>query len=108
MFVEVAEHAPGEPQLRAKEDLDRLAIHVSSGVSSVALARTLRGAQVGEMDGGHAWLEISWLRSAAGERDREWQEAFVGMLERADTHGWLSEDRRRVRAHVEWERSDGV
>ena len=64
---------------------------------------------IGELDDdGHAWLSTEAVSDLAGARGTEadWAASFAAMLEYAGAHGFLSEDRARVRAHCE--RGDGV
>lgn len=104
MVVNVPDGGRGTPELRTADDLDALSVRaVSSSPDWNNLSRTLRVAGAGEVVGDHAWLDISWLRAAAGERDQEWCDGFTVMLEYAGAHGWLSADGSRARAHVVWE-----
>ena len=103
MFVYVAAGADG-PYVRSAEDLSTLSVRVDTGPGDWdALARTLHGAAAGEVSGAHAWLDTGWLRAAAGDTGADWTARFDRMLDVAAAHGWLSTDRRLVRAHVEWD-----
>lgn len=103
MFVYVSGGRGRTPQLCTAEDLDALSVRAEASAPDWDfLSRTLRGAGAGEVVGDHAWLDISWLRAAAGERDQDWLAGFTGMLDFAGAQGWLSADGRRVRAHVDW------
>jgi hypothetical protein len=105
MFVYIPDKGLGPPQLRTAEDLAELFVRaVPSSPDWDMLSRSLRVAGAGEVIDDHAWLEVSWLRAAAGERDQNWHDGFAGMLDYAQAHSWLSADGRRVRAHVEWGR----
>jgi hypothetical protein len=103
MLVYIADGGRGTPQLRTAEDLGALSVRAEASPPDWdVLSRTLRVAGAGEVAGDHAWLDISWLRTLAGERGPDWHDGFTAMLGYAGAHEWLSADGRRVRAHVEW------
>jgi hypothetical protein len=94
MRVHISE--TGTLRLHAAEDLAALSVRVEGDVPDwTVLAPTLRAA------GDHAWLDVSWLRTAAGERDQDWHDGFTAMLGHAAARGWLSADGDRVRAHID-------
>jgi hypothetical protein len=50
-----------------------------------------------------AWVNAASFASFSGlSNDPSWSEPFYGMLEYCKKMGWLSEDGREFRAHVEW------
>ncbi|MCD2114908.1 hypothetical protein [Rhodococcus rhodochrous] len=101
MLVYMPDGGRGTPQLRTAEDLGALSVRVdASSLDWDILSKTLRAAGAGEVVGAHAWLDISWLRAAAGKREQDWHRGFTAMLDYAAAHGWLSDDGRRVRAHI--------
>lgn len=60
---------------------------------------------LGRLDGNHAWLHIEMLRDAAAEGVHadaaEWRASFDQMIAYATGKGWVSDDGRDVRAHVD-------
>jgi hypothetical protein len=101
MFVYIAEKGKG-PQLVSADDLTSLSVRVeASPVDPAAISWMLRTAGAGDVAADHVWLDISWLRSAAGTPGPDWPQRFAAMLEYARTRGWLSPDGLRVRAHLE-------
>ncbi|SFW86724.1 hypothetical protein [Amycolatopsis australiensis] len=104
MLVHIADS--GTPRLRAADDFGSLSVRAEASAPGwETLSRTLRAAGAGEVAGAHAWLDVAWLRAAAGDRDAGWHDRFAAMLGHAEAHGWLSADGRRVRAHVDWGRA---
>lgn len=83
--------------IREVEDLTSFRVDVES---SVDLDVALRRAGAGRTRGDHAWIGVSWLIKAAGERDEPWRENFAAMLDFADAHGWLSPEGLEIRAHA--------
>jgi hypothetical protein len=52
--------------------------------------------------------DTAWISEAALRRwpevvqDAEWQQAFGAMMEKARPHGWVDEQRKAIKAHIEW------
>jgi hypothetical protein len=54
-------------------------------------------------DADTAWIFQETLRSWPGvEQDAEWQRHFAAMIEKARPHGWIDDEARTIKAHVEW------
>lgn len=50
-----------------------------------------------------AWIFECTLRSWPGiEQDAAWQQNFSAMIEKARPHGWIDDQRKAIKAHVEW------
>jgi hypothetical protein len=50
-----------------------------------------------------AWILMDALRHWPGvENDGAWQQNFSAMIEKARPHGWIDDDRKAIKAHVEW------
>jgi hypothetical protein len=49
---------------------------------------------------GHAWVKEAWLR----EQDRSvpWQDGLTAMIGVAKKYGWVDEQAKTIRAHIEW------
>jgi hypothetical protein len=92
----VAAHAPDDA---AADDVARRA------VLDRALDAALRAHDVGSLAGDdHAAIAVDAVRRlAAGAVGAGWDEDFGSMLAYAASKGWMSEDGRAIRAHVEWQ-----
>ncbi len=54
-------------------------------------------------DAGTAWIFEDALRRWPGlENDAAWQQNFSAMIEKARPHGWIDDQRKSIKAHVEW------
>jgi hypothetical protein len=54
-------------------------------------------------DAATAWIFEDALRRWPGvEHDASWQKNFSTMIEKARPHGWIDDQRKAIRAHVEW------
>ena len=101
MIVDIPSSGEG-PQLVSADDLTSLSVRVhAKTVDPGAVSSTLRSAGAGDVADGHAWLDVTWLLTAAGAPGPDWPGRFAAMLDYAKGRGWLSSDGRRVRAHIE-------
>jgi hypothetical protein len=52
--------------------------------------------------------ETAWVSEAALRRwadiaqDASWQQSLGAMIEKARPHGWIDDDRKAIKAHIEW------
>ncbi|MGH6737452.1 MAG: hypothetical protein ACREDY_00185 [Bradyrhizobium sp.] len=54
-------------------------------------------------DADTAWIFEDALRHWPGvEHDTAWQQNFSAMIEKARPHGWIDDQRKAIKAHVEW------
>ena len=71
-----------------------------------ALLDAVRNALTGKaelVDTGTAWIFEDALRRRPGvEHDAVWQQNFSAMIEKARPHGWIDDQRKAIKAHVEW------
>jgi hypothetical protein len=50
-----------------------------------------------------AWIFEAALRRWPGiEHDAVWQQNLSTMIEKARPHGWIDDQRKAIRAHIEW------
>ena len=97
MYVQVT---PSEVTLEDPSNFKQF--HVAVRGAAVDVGAALARSGFGSMEGNDAMISVEAIRSAAAGRVGEgWDAGFESMLEFAGTKGWLSEDGRAVRAHVE-------
>lgn len=97
MYVQVT---PSQVSLEDPSNFRQFHVTVRGDAVDVAAALTRSG--FGSMEGNDALVSVEAVRSAArGRVDDGWEAGFGSMLEFARTKGWLSEDGRSIRAHVE-------
>lgn len=89
----VVQEADDCGRLHLETDLDADGAHT-------ALAATGTGELI---DDDNAWLDLAVLRSRAQllATAPDWAESWAAMTAYAERKGWLSEDGRSVRAHIE-------
>jgi hypothetical protein len=50
-----------------------------------------------------AWISQDALRQWPGvDQDAAWQQNLSAMIEKARPHGWIDDDRKAIKAHIEW------
>ena len=55
------------------------------------------------LDADTAWIGQEALRRWPGvDHDAEWQRGFAAMIEKARPHGWIDDERKAIKAHIEW------
>ena len=67
-----------------------------------AIAKAVEGVLWFESDE-HAWVAIGALETWPGHgQDSQFRTALQAMIVKAQPFGWIAEDGRSIRAHVEW------
>lgn len=73
-------------------------------LSEAGIQRALERSEAGELQDGHVFVSVDFLRRFAdsqGQLTPEWESQLAGMLGYAQSKGWLSADGRSVQIHVE-------
>jgi hypothetical protein len=97
VYVQVT---PSEVTLEDPSNLKQFHVSVRGGAVDVGAALVSSG--FGRMDGNDAMISVQAVRrAAAGRVADEWATSFESMLDFARTKGWMSDDGRSIRAHVE-------
>lgn len=79
-------------------------LHVETVLDPAGLRSALQRTGTGHAgDDGTVWLDLAVLRSRAqlAATAPDWADRWTAMVAVAERSGWLSEDGRSVRAHVE-------
>lgn len=78
------------------------AFSVQAPGRSSAEAAALFGADAQARDEDHLWVSIARLRALGrAHGSLEWQRGCDGMLSYAGSKGWVDDEKRMVRAHIE-------
>ncbi len=101
MVIDVDVQAePPAVALEDPEDCKAFSVRVRG--DRAGLAGALESAGVGRMDGDEALVEVDAVRRmAAGRVGDGWEGDFAAMLDYAGSKGWIADDGRSIRAHVE-------
>jgi hypothetical protein len=101
MFVKVA--ADGRVSLDDKDNFRAFKLVVEGGparLDQVQRALTNTAELVGTT---HAWIFEQPLRQRPEvAHDTAWQANLGTMIEKARPHGWVDDQRKAIRAHIEW------
>src|SRR5262245_11558572 len=102
MFVKVS--AASTVTLEDRDNFRAFKLVVTGNPAKLDAARkTLTG--VAELpDENTAWISEHALRRFEGvAQDQAWQQNLSTMIEKAKPHGWIDEQRKAIKAHIEWQ-----
>jgi hypothetical protein len=90
------------PAVALEDPEDCKAFSVRVRGDRAGLSGALEAAGVGRMDGDEALIAVDAVRRMAGGRvGPGWDDDFAAMLAYAGTKGWIADEGRSIRAHVE-------
>ena len=91
---------PPAVALEGPEDCTAFSVRVRG--DRAALGRVLEATGLGRMDGDDALIGVDAIRDLAAGRVRdEWEGDFAAMCDYAEGKGWMADEGRSIRAHVE-------
>jgi hypothetical protein len=101
MFLKVS--SAGDVQFEDRDNFRAFKLVVEG--DRAALDR-VRGAVTGKAelpDADTAWIFEATLRRWPGVADNAaWQQSLSAMIEKARPHGWIDDQRKAIKAHIEW------
>lgn len=101
MFLKLARG--GELLFEDRENFRAFKLVVEGGRDRLDAAREATAGKAELPDAETAWIFQDALRQWPGvERDAAWQQNFSGMIEKARPHGWIDDERKAIKAHIEW------
>ena len=90
------------PAVGLEDPADCKAFSVRLRGDRARLGAALESAGVGRVDGDEALIQVDAVRRlAAPQVGPAWEGNFAAMLEYAGTKGWIADEGRSIRAHVE-------
>jgi len=101
MFVKVA--ADGSVSLEDRDNFRAFKLVVEGAPSRLDQARRALASMAELPDQSTAWIYEKALRErteVAG--DAAWQGNLGTMIEKAKPHGWIDEQKKAIKAHIEW------
>src|SRR5690349_13980863 len=101
MFVKLA--ITGDVTLEDRDNFRAFKLVVEGTPARLDQARRAL-ANVAELpDGKDAWIYEQALRQRPEvANDSTWQGNFGTMMEKAKPHGWIDEQKKAIKAHIEW------
>lgn len=98
MFVRVSQDFT--TTLEDKQDFKHFKLVVDAPRGEAAKIRAALAGIASLDEDGHAWVSESWLRRC--DAAPQWQDGLSAMIAVAKKYGWVDEQKKAVRAHVEW------
>jgi hypothetical protein len=101
MFVKVS--AEGRVTLEDHDNFRAFKLVVEGGQGKVDAAFKALAGTAEMLDATHAWIFEQALRKrpeVAG--DAAWQQNLGTMIEKARPHGWIDEQKKAIKAHIEF------
>jgi hypothetical protein len=102
MFVKVS--ADGTAALEDRDNFRAFKLLVTGNPSKLEATRKALAGIAELPDQDTAWIFEAALRAwPEVAQDAAWQQSLTGMIEKAKPHGWIDEQRKAIKAHVEWQ-----
>jgi len=93
----------GGLQLEDRDNFRAFKLVIEGEQSQLDAVRSAVAGKAEIADAKTAWIFEDALRRWPGvEHDAAWQQNLSAMIEKARPHGWIDEQRKAIRAHVEW------
>lgn len=93
----------GELLFEDRENFRAFKLVVEGGRERLDAARKATAGKAELPDAETAWISEDALRQWPGvEHDAAWQQNFSAMIEKARPHGWIDDERKAIKAHIEW------
>jgi hypothetical protein len=102
MFVRVS--ADHSVTLEERDNFRAFKLVLTGNASKLDAIRKALAGVADLPDEKNAWVFEAALRRFAGvAQDQAWQQNLSAMIEKAKPHGWIDEQRKAIRAHIEWQ-----
>ena len=93
----------GELLFEDRENFRAFKLVVEGERERLDAARKATAGKAELSDAETAWISEDALRQWPGvEHDAAWQQNFSAMIEKARPHGWIDDERKAIKAHIEW------
>jgi hypothetical protein len=101
MFLKLT--AAGELQFEDRQNFRAFRLVVEGDRSRLETVRSALAGKAELPDAETAWIYQNALRQWPGvPHDELWQQSFSAMIEKARPHGWIDDQRKAIKAHIEW------
>lgn len=101
MFLKIS--VGGEPQFEDRHNFRAFKLVVQGDRSRLDDVRRAVAGKAELTDADTAWIFEEALRRWPDlEHDAAWQQNFSAMIEKARPHGWIDDQRKAIKAHIEW------
>ena len=101
MFVKVS--ADGSVSLEDRDNFRAFKLVVEGGPEKLDAARRALTGTAELPDQATAWIfEVALRQRTEVAQDAKWQGNLGTMIEKARPHGWIDEQKRAIKGHIEW------
>ena len=101
MFLKLT--ASGELLFEQRDNFRAFKLVVEGTCDRLDVVRKATAGKAELSDPETAWIFQDALRRWPGvEHDAAWQQNFSAMIEKARPHGWIDDNRKAIKAHIEW------
>jgi hypothetical protein len=101
MFLKLS--AGDELQFEDRQNFRAFKLVVEGDRSRLDAVRSALAGKAELSDAETAWIDQATLRQWPGVAvDEAWQQSFSAMIEKARPHGWIDDQRKAIKAHIEW------
>ena len=101
MFVKVS--ATGAVTLQDHDNFRAFKLVVEGDAARLEDARRSLAGTAELLDSSHAWIFEQALRQRPEvAQNQAWQGNLGTMIEKARPHGWIDDQRKAIKAHIEW------
>ena len=101
MFVKLS--ATGSVTLEDRDNFRAFKLVVEGGPARLEQARRALADTAELPDQATAWIFEQALRQRSEvAKDATWQSSLGAMMEKAKPHGWIDEQKKAIKAHIEW------
>ena len=101
MFLKLT--AGGELSFEDRNNFRAFKLVVEGGRDRLDAVRKAAAGKAELPDAETAWISQDALRQWPGvDGDAAWQQNFSAMIEKAHLHGWIDDERKAIKAHIEW------
>ena len=101
MFVKVS--ADGRVSLEDHQNFRAFKLVFEGNAGNLDAARKILAGTAELADSTHAWIFEDALRKRPETAsDTAWQANLSAMIEKAKPHGWIDEQKKAIKAHIEW------
>jgi len=101
MFIKLS--ADGRVALEDRDNFRAFKLVIESAPGKLEAARQWLTGTADLPDQSTAWIfEAALRRRPEVAQDAAWQSNLGAMIEKAKPHGWIDEQRKAIKAHIEW------
>jgi predicted transcriptional regulator len=101
MFVKLS--AGGQITLEERDNFHAFKLVVAGNAEQLDAVRKALSGVAEILDATHAWIFEQALRQRPEvAADAGWQQSLGAMIEKARPHGWIDDQRKAIKAHIEW------